>query len=77
MSPADTVRDDPGKEPIPARRRRRCPGCGKSMVMRFRPFCSARCRDLDLGRWLDGSYAVPAVEVDDDEDPATLRPDPD
>lgn len=38
------------------------------MVMRFRPFCSARCRDLDLGRWLDGAYAVPAVEVDDDED---------
>jgi hypothetical protein len=38
------------------------------MVMRYRPFCSARCRDIDLGRWLDGAYAVPAVEVDDDED---------
>lgn len=38
------------------------------MVMRYRPFCSARCRDLDLGRWLDGAYAVPAVEIDDDED---------
>jgi endogenous inhibitor of DNA gyrase (YacG/DUF329 family) len=38
------------------------------MVMRYRPFCSARCRDLDLGRWLEGAYAVPAVEVDDDED---------
>jgi hypothetical protein len=37
------------------------------MVMRFRPFCSARCRDIDLGNWLDGSYAVPAVEVDDDQ----------
>ena len=59
---------DPLPEPIPARRRRRCPACGKPMVMRFRPFCSARCRDLDLGRWLDGAYAVPAVEVDDDED---------
>jgi endogenous inhibitor of DNA gyrase (YacG/DUF329 family) len=40
------------------------------MAMRYRPFCSARCRDLDLGKWLDGSYAVPAVEDDDDEDPA-------
>lgn len=43
------------------------------MVMRYRPFCSARCRDLDLGRWLDGAYAVPAVEVDDDEDPSPER----
>ena len=40
------------------------------MVMRYRPFCSARCRDLDLGRWLDGSYAIPAVEREDDEDVA-------
>lgn len=58
----------PSKEPIPARRRRRCPTCGKPMVMRYRPFCSARCRDLDLGRWLDGAYAIPAVEADDDEE---------
>ncbi len=55
-------------QPIPARRRRRCPNCAKPMVMRYRPFCSPRCRDLDLGRWLDGAYAVPAVEIDDDED---------
>ncbi len=55
-------------QPIPARRRRRCPACNKLMVMRYRPFCSARCRDLDLGKWLDGSYAVPAVEIDDDDD---------
>jgi endogenous inhibitor of DNA gyrase (YacG/DUF329 family) len=41
--------------------------------MRYRPFCSARCRDIDLGRWLDGAYAVPAVEVDDDEDPISGR----
>jgi endogenous inhibitor of DNA gyrase (YacG/DUF329 family) len=34
----------------------------------FRPFCSARCRDLDLGKWLDGSYAIPAVEAGYDED---------
>ena len=54
-------------QPIPARRRRRCPACNKPMVMRYRPFCSARCRDLDLGKWLDGSYAVPAVEIDDDD----------
>lgn len=44
------------------------------MAMRYRPFCSARCRDIDLGRWLDGAYAVPAVEIDDDEEPATASP---
>lgn len=60
--------EEPTPEPIPARRRRRCPNCAKPMVMRYRPFCSPRCRDLDLGRWLDGAYAVPAVEIDDDED---------
>ena len=60
--------DDKPSEPVPARRRRRCSNCGKPMVMRYRPFCSPRCRDLDLGRWLNGAYAVPAVEVDDDED---------
>lgn len=62
------MNDEHPNEPILARRRRRCPSCGKPMVMRYRPFCSGRCRDLDLGRWLDGAYAVPAVEVDDDED---------
>jgi endogenous inhibitor of DNA gyrase (YacG/DUF329 family) len=39
----------------------RCPLCGKPRVQRFRPFCSARCRDVDLGRWFDAAYAVPAV----------------
>jgi uncharacterized protein len=48
----------------------RCPLCGKPRVPRFRPFCSARCRDVDLGRWFDATYAVPAVEpgYDGDED---------
>jgi endogenous inhibitor of DNA gyrase (YacG/DUF329 family) len=42
--------------------------CGKPRVQRFRPFCSARCRDVDLGRWFEASYAVPAVEPGYDED---------
>lgn len=48
----------------------RCPQCGKPRVKDHRPFCSARCRDLDLGKWLDGSYAIPAVEEEprDDDD---------
>ncbi|MEZ5930930.1 MAG: DNA gyrase inhibitor YacG [Alphaproteobacteria bacterium] len=40
----------------------RCPQCGKPRDKRYRPFCSPRCRDLDLGKWLDGSYAIPAAE---------------
>lgn len=49
---------------------RRCPICGKARDPRFRPFCSAACRDRDLLNWLDGRYAVPAVEIeDDDRDP--------
>ncbi len=45
-----------------------CPICKKVASVRFRPFCSQRCADLDLGRWLKGSYAIPAVEEDDPDD---------
>ena len=44
-----------------------CPICGKPRVAQFRPFCSRRCGDIDLHRWLGGSYAVPAQEEDDAE----------
>jgi hypothetical protein len=43
-----------------------CPICGKPSVAATRPFCSRRCADVDLHRWFAGSYAVPAVESDDD-----------
>ena len=33
--------------------------------MKFKPFCSRRCADIDLSRWLDGRYAIPAQETDD------------
>ena len=46
----------------------RCPTCNKRAVREFRPFCSKRCADLDLGRWLSGDYAIPAVETDDPSD---------
>ncbi|MGH1352432.1 MAG: DNA gyrase inhibitor YacG [Methyloligellaceae bacterium] len=47
--------------------KRKCPMCDKITDKKFRPFCSKRCADLDLSRWLDGKYAIPATE-DDDED---------
>jgi uncharacterized protein len=46
-----------------------CPICGKAADDRFRPFCTRRCRDVDLNRWLSGVYAVP-VREDEDEDGA-------
>ncbi|MFQ5622904.1 MAG: DNA gyrase inhibitor YacG [Paracoccaceae bacterium] len=42
-----------------------CPICSKETDRRYRPFCSRRCADIDLGRWLAGSYAIPADEPDD------------
>ena len=46
----------------------RCPLCGKPRVQRFRPFCSARCRDVDLGRWFGEAYRVPTVEPGHDQE---------
>jgi endogenous inhibitor of DNA gyrase (YacG/DUF329 family) len=45
-----------------------CAICGKPMVARFRPFCSGRCKDVDLNRWFKGAYAIPAVESEDDSE---------
>lgn len=39
-----------------------CPICGKPEVRRYRPFCSARCQEVDLGRWLKGGYRLPTEE---------------
>jgi uncharacterized protein len=46
---------------------KRCPICGKPVDEACKPFCSPRCRDVDLNRWLSGSYVIPAGE-DDSED---------
>lgn len=62
--------DNPSSEKTAARP---CPICGKPAEQRFRPFCSKRCADIDLNRWLKGSYAIPVVE-DDDEDGETSEP---
>lgn len=64
-----TSAQDEGKQQT---RARPCPGCGKLSVERYRPFCSARCADVDLNRWLSGSYSVPVVELEP-EDLAALE----
>ena len=55
------------KEP-PASGHGRCPICGKKTDTAVRPFCSARCRDVDLARWLGGGYAIPGGQAAADED---------
>ncbi|MCL5778899.1 DNA gyrase inhibitor YacG [Limibaculum sp. FT325] len=48
-----------------------CPVCGAAAEARWRPFCSRRCADVDLGRWLTGSYSIPGEPTDSrDEDAA-------
>jgi endogenous inhibitor of DNA gyrase (YacG/DUF329 family) len=47
---------------------KRCPICGKPATAASRPFCSERCRDVDLNRWLSGAYAIPAREGEEDAD---------
>ena len=43
----------------------RCPICRQAAVERFMPFCSRRCADEDLARWLGGKYAIPGSEPAD------------
>ena len=44
-----------------------CPICGKPAVAQNRPFCSKRCADVDLNRWLSGVYVVPGKEEEGNE----------
>lgn len=47
-----------------------CPECRKPAVPRFAPFCSARCQQIDLGRWLKGGYVIPGRPDAERQDPA-------
>ena len=58
----------------PGAKQETCPICNKVSVARFRPFCSERCADLDLGRWLKGTYAIPAEESEEENGPPGQLP---
>lgn len=45
-----------------------CPICSRTASKSYRPFCSRRCADVDLARWLNGSYAVPSDDPADVEE---------
>lgn len=55
----------------------KCPVCSAPTVAVYRPFCSRRCADVDLSRWLRGAYAIPdrvESEDGDEADPALAKP---
>ena len=52
---------------------RKCPMCGRPAADESLPFCSRRCANLDLQRWLSGRYAIPSAE-DEAERDAKLDP---
>ncbi|ANT59591.1 MULTISPECIES: DNA gyrase inhibitor YacG [Roseobacteraceae] len=45
-----------------------CPICAKPTDPKYRPFCSKRCADVDLAKWMTGSYAVPSTDPQDVEE---------
>lgn len=47
-----------------------CPICQRASDAEYRPFCSKRCADVDLAKWLTGSYAIPAEDDPEDAPPA-------
>jgi uncharacterized protein len=63
--------------PVPLRAVRTvadCPVCGKPADEKYKPFCSKRCADIDLGRWLKESYRVPAEETPGEGDEPRSTP---
>ncbi|MBF2754576.1 MAG: DNA gyrase inhibitor YacG [Gammaproteobacteria bacterium AqS3] len=55
-----------------------CPACGAKVLWspenRWRPFCSERCKLVDLGKWANEEYAIEGDPVDPDRTPVPLRP---
>jgi uncharacterized protein len=65
------VNDDtapPANDNLTAAKAKACPVCGKPHLERFKPFCSKRCADVDLHRWLSGAYAIPVVDDEPSSD---------
>lgn len=57
-------------EMLPAAPKGRCPTCRKPTVKEHRPFCSKRCADIDLARWLGGTFVIAGAPRDEADDSA-------
>ena len=63
--------DRRARRPAGQRAERACPICGRESRPEAFPFCSKRCADVDLNRWLVGAYSLPAAETEGDEEPGS------
>ncbi len=61
----DTNKNDPMMKELTTK----CPMCKNKGVRAFRPFCSKRCKSVDLGNWVTGAYAIPGGDADVSENP--------
>ena len=68
MKDAPPANDNSQAKPAPP-----CAICGRPRVEKYTPFCSRRCADVDLYRWLNGKYAIPASEDSDEEESREVR----
>lgn len=59
------MREDKAARSTRAKKPPRCPICGRPRDPGHRPFCSARCRDVDLARWFNQVYSIPAAEPEE------------
>ena len=55
------------KDANPRQSDARCAVCARPVMVEFRPFCSRRCADVDLGRWLTGEYRIPGPAQEEPE----------
>ena len=65
VAPKGTAPTFSSSDPTPIILTSRCPSCQKLAQHAFRPFCSKHCADVDLSRWLNGVYAIPARDEDE------------
>ncbi len=64
-------------KPLATAPSKNCAICGKPAAAPFLPFCSRRCADVDLNRWLSGVYAIPTAEAPEGEEERPVLPDKD
>jgi endogenous inhibitor of DNA gyrase (YacG/DUF329 family) len=58
----------PASPPEPSRPPKKCPICGKPALREHDPFCSKRCAQVDLNRWLSGTYAIPGRKLEEEDE---------
>ena len=56
------------RSPDPSRPPKKCPICGKPTLKEHDPFCSKRCAQVDLNRWLSGTYAIPGRKLEEEDE---------